>query len=70
MAKKFQLEYQWPIPTYVDSFDNQFNHYYASWPDRAYLIFGGEMIYVARINSDGSRNTTWTQEIESLFQSL
>ena len=39
MAKKFIHQYQWPIPTVIDSIENEFNEKYAAWPDRAYLIF-------------------------------
>lgn len=67
MANLFINEYQWPIPTYIDSIDNNFNNKYAAWPDRAYLIFDNQLIYVSKINNDGTRNNYWTSEIENFF---
>jgi hypothetical protein len=67
MAKTFIDEYNWPIPTLVDTIDNDFNNKYGAWPDRAYMIYDGQLIYVAKINNDGTRNNYWTSEIEQLF---
>ena len=67
MANKFINEYKWPIPTYIDSMDNDFNNNYSAWPDRAYLIFDNQLLYFSKINNDGSRNTFWTHEIENFF---
>lgn len=69
MADMFTKKYQWPIPTYVDSIDNDFNNKYAAWPDRAYLIYDKRLIYVARVNNNGTRNDYWTTEIEKLLDS-
>ena len=67
MANQFIKEYNWPIPTYIDSMDNDFNNQYAAWPDRAYLIYDNKLLYFSKINTDGSRNNFWTSEIESFF---
>lgn len=67
MANKFIQQYDWPIPTFIDTMDNDFNNIYSAWPDRAYLVFEGKLLYVSKINNDGSRNTAWTSEIEQLF---
>lgn len=67
MANLFISEYNWPIPTYVDSINNDFNNKYAAWPDRAYMIYDDKLLYVARIKTNGNRNDFWTSEIESFF---
>ncbi len=67
MAKRFISEYNWSIPTLIDSIDNDFNTKYSAWPDRAYMIYEGKLIYVSKINNDGSRNNYWTSEIEQFF---
>jgi hypothetical protein len=67
MAKTFIEQYDWPIPTFVDTLDNDFNDKYAAWPDRAYLIYDGQLVYVSRVNNDGTRNDYWTSEIETYF---
>jgi len=67
MANLFVNEYDWPILTLVDSIDNDFNNKYSAWPDRAYLIYEGKLLYVSKINNDGTRNDYWTSEIEKFF---
>jgi len=37
-AKSFIANYNFKIPTYVDTIDNSFNKTYAAWPDRYYII--------------------------------
>lgn len=67
LANKFIKDYEWKIPTVVDTMENDFNEKYAAWPDRAYVISNGKLEYFARINDDGSRSTFWTDEIEKQF---
>lgn len=67
MAQKLVSDYDWPIPTVVDTMDNAFNGVYAVWPDRAYLIYENTILYKARVNDDGTRPDLWTNEIEALL---
>ena len=67
MAKQFIEEYDWTIPTVVDTFKNDFNKVYASWPDRGYIIFEGVLVYISNVNDDGTRNCAWTDEMLNLL---
>ncbi len=67
MAKKYINEFDFIIPTYIDSIENDFNNKYAAWPDRAYVIYENKMMYVSRVNNDGSRDMMWVDEIENLL---
>jgi hypothetical protein len=69
LAKKYVNEFNFLIPTFVDSIENDFNNKYAAWPDRAYVIFEDKIIYVSKVNNDGSRNMMWAEEIEQLLTS-
>ena len=63
VAKMFINDYSWNIPTVVDSFENDFNNKYKSWPDRVYIINENKLVYYSNVNEDGSRETSWTNEI-------
>jgi hypothetical protein len=67
MANEFINEFNWNIPTVVDSMGDEFNKMYASWPDRAYIIYEGKMIYISMIPEGGVRKYTWIKEIKSLL---
>ena len=67
MANKFITDFKWNIPTFVDTIENDFNKVYSAWPDRAYVIFNDRLIYISKINKDGSRNMTWVNEIEMIL---
>ncbi len=67
MAKDFIEEFDWKIPTFVDTFENKFNEEYGTWPDRGYVIYKNKLIYVSSVNEDGTRSVAWTKEIEDLL---
>ncbi len=68
MVKKFLEEFpEWNIPTFLDTMENEFNTKYAVWPDRGFLINNKKMQYIARVNDDGTRNCTWTEDIEQVL---
>jgi len=47
LAKKFQKEMKYEIPMVVDAFDDPFNDYFSSWPERYYIIYKGKLAYKA-----------------------
>jgi hypothetical protein len=67
MTKTFIDVYDWNIPTYVDTMDNNFNETYCAWPDRAYIINDAKLIYYSEVNANGSRNDYWTTEIKKII---
>jgi hypothetical protein len=68
MANEFITEFNWDIPTVVDTIDDNFNRIYASWPDRAYIIYDKKIAYISMIPENGIRTYTWIKEIlETLF---
>jgi len=56
-ATKFQKETGYKIPLVVDTLDNEFEKTYAAWPERAYIVEGGRVVYVCDMKEDG--NMDW-----------
>lgn len=63
-------EYHPKIPIVIDKMDNNFQNAYNPWPDRAYVFLNGRCVYVAMTNDDGSRNSTWTDEIAEILPTI
>jgi len=47
LANKFQKEMHYEIPMAVDAFDDPFQDYFSSWPERYYIIHQGKLAYKA-----------------------
>jgi len=56
-ATKFQKETEYKIPLVVDTLENEFEKTYAAWPERAYIVEGGRVVYVCDMQDDG--NMDW-----------
>ena len=66
MANKFIEEFpEWNIPIFLDTMNNDFNTKYAVWPDRGFMIKDKRMQYISRVNNDGTRNCSWTEDIQN-----
>lgn len=68
IAKQFVSEFNWKIPTFVDSMKNDFNTVYSAWPDNVYYIKDNKLVYYGRLNADGSRDTFFTNDIIKLIE--
>lgn len=58
------------IPIVMDTMENSFQNAYNPWPDKAYVFLNDRILYIARINDDGTRNACWTDEIAILLDQL
>jgi len=47
-ANLFVTDFEFRIPTVIDSIDNVFDVHYSPWPLRFYVIDGGKMAYIAQ----------------------
>jgi len=47
LANKFHKEMEYHAPMVVDAFDDPFNDYFSSWPERYYIIHEGKLAYKA-----------------------
>jgi len=47
LARKFHKEMNYEIPMVVDAFDDPFNDYFSSWPERYYIVHKGKLAYKA-----------------------
>lgn len=63
-------EYHPSIPIIVDDIDNNFQNIYNPWPDRAYVFKNGKIIYISKINDNGTRNSFWTEEISEFIEKI
>lgn len=70
MADKFIADYEWNVPTYVDTMTNDFNRVYSAWPDRAFVIFEGRVVYMSEVDNEGRRAGPWTDYIEKMFENV
>lgn len=68
MAETFITQYDWTIPTYLDTMSNDFNRIYSAWPDRAFVIHEGKVVYMSTVDSEGRREGPWTNYIEKMFE--
>ena len=68
MVEALLKEFHTTIPILVDTMDNTFQNAYRPWPDRAFMFLNGKTEYVARVNDDGTRNASWTDEIEKILK--
>ena len=70
-AHRLCQEFDLSIPVLVDSFtETSVQIQYNAWPDSALLIFNEKIKYISRLNMDGSRNMTWTAEMQPLLNDL
>jgi len=60
LARKFQREMKYDVPMAVDAFDDPFNDYFSSWPERYYIIHEGKLAFKAMPIKD---NYEW-EEVE------
>lgn len=68
MVKVMLDEYHPSIPILIDRMDNNFNHAYHAWPDRALVFEHGSIRYISATQEDGTRTRVWTDEIADLFE--
>lgn len=56
-AQVFREKFGFPadLEFVVDTIDNSFNRQYAAWPDSAYMISNGKLVYRSQLEEEGSR---------------
>jgi hypothetical protein len=68
MAQKFVEEFDWPIPTYVDNYENDFDNEYGAWPDRIFVFdFVNSvktLVFKAELELGGIRYDSFTSQLE------
>jgi len=47
LAKKFVEGMNYELPIVVDAFDDPFNDWFSSWPERYYIVHEGKLAYKA-----------------------
>jgi len=52
MAHKFREGMEYQLPLAVDAYDDPFNDYFSSWPERYFIIHQGKLAYKAMPVSD------------------
>lgn len=67
MANEFIVETDIGMLTLVDNMNNDFNHHFGSWPDRAYIVFENTLMWFSSTVDDGKRYETWTEQIEKII---
>jgi len=66
-AKRFQSENSYKPTLLVDTMENKFDGEYASWPERAYIIHQGKMMYICNLSPEGALD--WEDGIEEWLAS-
>jgi len=52
MANRFHKDMGYYIPMTVDAFDDPFNDYFSSWPERYYIVHQGKLAFKAMPSGD------------------
>jgi len=69
LAKLYITKYHSEIPILVDDMDNNFEKSYASWPDRYYVIEGGEIMLIGKPTIEwGYDRESFATEMRALHQ--
>lgn len=73
MAKLFINQFDWPIPTYVDNFSNDFDNEYGAWPDKIFMFDLStdtnqmHLTHKSKLEHDGIRFGPFTDQIIKLI---
>lgn len=54
----------------MDDMSNSFNNAYAAWPDSAYVIHDGKLVYRSQLEDEGYRAQPFAVQIEALLNAL
>ena len=57
-AREFREKFGFPkeVEFVVDTIDNSFNSKYAAWPDSAYMMHKGKLVYRSQLEEEGNKN--------------
>lgn len=69
-AKEFREKFGFPkdIEFVVDTIDNSFNTLYAAWPDSAYMMNRGILVYRSQLEDEGLRSNAFSVHIDALLE--
>lgn len=71
-AQRFRQLFHFPdeLEFCVDTMQNSFNGQYAAWPDSAYVMHKGKLVYRSHVEDEGLRSKAFTVQIDHLLEKL